>query len=86
MPVPNLDHMPDRPARDSLPPYKRIADDLKRKIESGELGPGEQVGPVPELVSEYQVTRNTVLRAIKILRDAELVIVQPGWGVFVSDR
>lgn len=73
-------------SRPPLPPYQAIAADLRAKIESGEMMPGEQVGPVPELAEEYEVSRNTVLRAIKILRDAGLVTVQQGWGVFVADR
>jgi DNA-binding GntR family transcriptional regulator len=48
--------------------------------------PGEQVGPVPAPIENYGVSRNTVLRAIKILRDAGLVTAQQGWGVFVAER
>jgi GntR family transcriptional regulator len=72
--------------REAIPPYQRIAADLPSKIESGEMLPGEQVGPVPAPIENYGVSRNTVLRAIKILRDAGLVTAQQGWGVFVAER
>ena len=72
--------------REAIPPYQRIAADLRSKIESGEMLPGEQVGPVPALTETYGVSRNTVLRAIKILRDTGLVTAQQGWGVFVAER
>jgi GntR family transcriptional regulator len=72
--------------RESLPPYQRIAAALREKIESGELLPGEQIPPVPKLIETYGVSRNTVLRALRVLRDADLIEVQQGWGSFVKAR
>lgn len=72
--------------RQSLPPYKAIAAALREKIEAGELLPGEQLPTVPTLTEEYGVTRNTVLRALRVLRDEGLIEVQQGWGTFVKAR
>jgi DNA-binding GntR family transcriptional regulator len=72
--------------RDPLPPYKRVAADLRRKIEEGQLLPGEQIPPVPRLCEIYSVSRNTALRAVGVLRDEGLVTVQQGWGAFVAER
>ncbi len=72
--------------RESLPPYQRIAAALREKIEAGELLPGEQVPTVPQLIETYQVSRNTALRALRVLRDEGLIEVQQGWGTFVKAR
>jgi len=72
--------------RESLPPYKAIAAALREKIASGELLPGEQIPPVPELSKTYGVSRNTALRALRVLKDDGLIKIEPGWGAFVAER
>jgi DNA-binding GntR family transcriptional regulator len=72
--------------RDALPPYKRVAAALRDQITSGELLPGEQIPPVPRLMETYEVSRNTALRALRVLKDEGLVTVEPGWGAFVAER
>lgn len=72
--------------RDSLPPYQRIAAALRDKIQSGELLPGEQVPPLPQLTETYGVSRNTALRALRVLRDEGLIEVHQGWGSFVKPK
>lgn len=72
--------------RDSLPPYKAIAAALREKITSGELLPGEQIPPVPQLSETYGVSRNTALRALRLLKDEGLVKIEPGWGAFVAEH
>jgi GntR family transcriptional regulator len=74
------------PPRDPLPPYKRVAADLRQKIMDGVMLPGEQVPPVPQLIETYGVSRNTALRALGVLRDEGLITVEPGWGAFVAAR
>ena len=70
------------------PRYRRIADDLHRQIESGELAPGAQLKSEVELREEYgqdgkEVSRNTVRDAIKLLVARGLVETRPGQGTFV---
>lgn len=72
--------------REALPPYKRVAADLRAKILKGELVPGEQVPPIPRLMETYRVSRNTALRALRVLKDEGLITVEPGWGAFVAPR
>lgn len=65
-------------------PYRRIADDLRDKIESGEL-----TGQIPtraQLAEQYGVAYMTVDRAIRVLKDEGLVYGVAGLGVFVTDR
>lgn len=71
-------------AADSL--YRQIAQDLKRKIESGELAPGKQLPNEEELKAEYRASRNTVRDAIKWLVIRGLVVTRPGLGTFVVHR
>jgi DNA-binding GntR family transcriptional regulator len=64
-------------------PYRRIADDLRAKIESGEI-----TGQLPtraELAEEYGVADMTVGRAIDVLKDEGLVMGVAGLGVFVKE-
>ncbi len=72
--------------REALPPYKRVAAALRDQITNGELLPGEQIPPVPRLIETYQVSRNTALRALRVLKDEGLITVEPGWGAFVAER
>ena len=74
------------PRRDRLPPYLKIAEELKAQIDSGELAVGEQVPPVPELCETYGISRGTALRVLKVLRDEGYTEIQPGWGTFVKKR
>jgi DNA-binding GntR family transcriptional regulator len=64
-------------------PYRRVLDDLRARIESGELK-----GQLPtrmELTEEFGVSLMTVDRAIRILRDEEeLIFTVPGLGMFVK--
>ncbi len=68
--------------REATAPYRRIADDVARQISSGELGSGEQL-VVADLMERYAVSRNTVLRAFRLLMERGLVRTEQGWGTFV---
>lgn len=69
------------------PMYRQIADDLRRRIESGELGPGSQLPTELELRERYHnASRNTVRDAVKSLVNRGLVVTRPGQGTFVVDR
>jgi hypothetical protein len=64
------------------PPYRRIAADLREKIKT--MRSGEQIPSITEITETYQVSRNTALRALKLLRDEGLITVEQGWGSFVK--
>jgi GntR family transcriptional regulator len=65
-------------------PSDRIRDDLAGKIERGELRPGEQLPTVAALCDTYDVSRVTVLKALRSLADGGLIEVIPRWGSFVA--
>jgi GntR family transcriptional regulator len=68
------------------PLYKQIADDLRIKIENGELPHGSQLPTESKLMEEYDASRNTVRDAIKQLTTRGLVEPRPGQGTFVVDE
>ena len=65
--------------------YRRIAEDLRQKIESGALGHGSQLPTELELRERYDASRNTVRDAIKWLITRGLVEIRPGQGTFVVE-
>ena len=68
------------------PIYRRIAEDLRQKIESGDLVPGHQLRTEQELKDDYDASRNTIRDAIKWLISLGLVETRPGQGTFVVKK
>jgi GntR family transcriptional regulator len=66
--------------------YARIASDLRLMITSRDIKPGGQLPSELELRDRYQASRNTVLDAIKMLKDEGLVETRPGQGWFATIR
>lgn len=64
-------------------PYRRIVDDIRSMIQSGELGPGDKLPSQPELVRQYRVASATVGRAISTLVNEGLVTTRVGSGAYV---
>jgi DNA-binding GntR family transcriptional regulator len=62
-----------------------IAERLRERIAAGEFPPGTQLPTGRELAAEFDVAPNTVLAAIRELRDEGLVASQQGRGTFVRD-
>jgi GntR family transcriptional regulator len=73
-------------SRELVPPYLRIAADLREKIANGELLPGEQVPSLDALAETYRVSRTTAHRAVQVLVDEGLLESRPRWGMFVAQR
>lgn len=68
------------------PMYRRIAEELHRRIESGDLAPGKQLPTELELREEFEASRNTIRDAVKLLISLGLVQTRPGQGTFVAQR
>jgi DNA-binding transcriptional regulator YhcF (GntR family) len=66
------------------PPYLRIAAVLRRRIRSGELGPGAKVPSTRELAREWNVALATAAHALKALADEGLVRGVPRSGTVVA--
>jgi len=64
--------------------YQEIADELRSRLASGELGAGRLLPSESELSSDYAASRVTVRRALEVLRDEGLVDSRQGFGWFVA--
>ena len=63
--------------------YDRIAADLRRKIQSGQLVPGSQMSAETALMADYNVSLLTMRRALDQLQAEGLIEKQQGKGTFV---
>lgn len=64
--------------------YRTIADDLRRRIEAGELGAGAVLPSESDLARRHGVSRVTVRKALEVLRTEDLVDSRQGFGWFVA--
>ena len=64
--------------------YRAIADELRQRVESGELAAGALLPSESELSGAYDVSRVTVRKALDVLRDEGLVDSRQGFGWFVA--
>jgi GntR family transcriptional regulator len=69
---------------DSTPLHEQVAGLVRRAIADREVGPGERLPPSKDLASVLGVNSNTVLRALRNLRDEGLLEFQRGRGVTVA--
>lgn len=76
--------MPNEPEAELPEPlYRRIADDLREKIVSGELRPGARLPTQAELEAVHGISTNTARLAIAVLVNEGLVESLQGRGTFV---
>lgn len=77
--------MTERPLdRDSdRPLFKQVADDIRRRILSGDLAPGASLPPEKQLGDQYSVGGSTVKDALNVLKAEGLVMSERGrpWWV-----
>lgn len=66
-----------------LPQYMRIAADLASRIADGELPEGQKISGRSLLSSEYNVSPETVRKAMRLLADMKVVEVQDKRGIYV---
>ena len=74
------------PAPRPDPPYRRIAEEIRGRILSGELRPGDRVPSVRQIAQRWGVAVATATRAMATLRDNGLVEATVGSGTVVSNH
>lgn len=68
---------------EATPIYDQVAAEIRRAIADGEAKAGERLPPAIDLAEELGVNKNTVIRALRILRDEGLLDFTRGRGVRV---
>ena len=69
---------------DPLPLHEQVAARIRRAITDGEAGPGERLPLAKDLAAVLGVNKNTVLRALHLLRDEGLLEFRRGRGITVA--
>ncbi|MGY0492722.1 winged helix-turn-helix domain-containing protein [Streptomyces sp. WG-D5] len=62
-----------RPPR-SRPSYRQVADELRDRITSGRLSPGQRMPTQAQLAGEFGVERSAVRQALRILQSEQLLV------------
>ena len=66
--------------------YYKMHHDLEEQIHRGELRAGDRVPSENQLAADYQVSRQTVRKALAILEQEGYIYAMHGKGTFVSER
>src|SRR5881397_1956346 len=69
---------------DSTDLHEQVAAEIRRAIAEGEAKPGERLPPARDLAAIIGVNTNTVLRALRQLRDEGLLEFRRGRGITVA--
>jgi DNA-binding GntR family transcriptional regulator len=72
--------------REDVPKYLQLAGIVRAQIKSGELQPRRAVPSELYLSQRYDIARDTVRKAMALLREQGYVYVVRGLGTFVSPR
>jgi GntR family transcriptional regulator len=64
--------------------HEQVAGAIRRAIADGEARPGERIPPARDLAAVLGVNTNTVLRALRTLRDEGVLEFRRGRGVTVT--
>jgi GntR family transcriptional regulator len=72
-----LDH------RSGVPIYVQIVEQVRQRVSTGELRPGDQLPTVRQMASDLRVNFNTVARAYRLLDEAGLISTQQGRGTYI---
>ena len=64
--------------------HEQVAAEIRRAIAEGEAGPGHRIPQAKDLAAVLGVNTNTVLRALRVLRDEGLLEVGRGRAITVA--
>jgi DNA-binding transcriptional regulator YhcF (GntR family) len=67
-------------------PYRRIVDEIRDRVDRGELRPGDRVPSTRQITREWGVAMATATKVIATLRAEGVVDTRPGAGTVVRQR
>jgi DNA-binding transcriptional regulator YhcF (GntR family) len=79
----NLDYLGQLDPDDPKQASQQIANKLRAAILTRRLAPGDRLPSQPDLAARYGVARETVKRALELLRAERLIVTRQGSGAFV---
>lgn len=79
----NLDYLGQLDPDDPKQASQQIANKLRAAILTRRLAPGDKLPSQPDLANRYGVARETVKRALDLLRAERLIVSRQGSGAFV---
>jgi GntR family transcriptional regulator len=69
---------------DPTPLHEQVAAEIRRAIAEGEASPGDRIPQARDLATVLGVNNNTVLRALRLLRDEGLLEMGRGRAIRVT--
>lgn len=66
--------------------YSKLMEELQEKMTSGEIQPGDKLPSENQLSTQYQVSRQTVRKALSVLQNEGYIYAEHGRGTFCSER
>ena len=71
---------------DPLHLHEQVAAEIRRDIANGEVVPGHRLPPAKDMAAVLDVHPNTVLRALRLLRDERVLEFRRGRGITVAGQ
>lgn len=68
----------------ATPVYQQVAGILRTRITRGVWLPDRRLPSEPDLEAEFEISRDTVRRALNVLREEGLIVTVKGRGSFVK--
>ena len=68
----------------AVPVYRKIINDIRQQIATGQLRPGDKLPSITQLMEEYECSDTPVKSALGRLQDAGWVEGHQGRGVYVA--
>lgn len=76
----------DVPRQHERPPFRVLADELRRRINAGAIPPGSPLPSESRLQDEFGYSRHIVRAAIRLLREEGLIITEHGRASYVRPQ
>jgi DNA-binding GntR family transcriptional regulator len=69
-----------------VPPWRQLADELRRQISDGEIAPRRPIPSKKTLMQTYGIAGATCDKAVNLLKEEGLVRTIIGMGIYVVPR